>query len=443
MKLTIHHIIKDFLHKLTNKRVVVGFSWWPDSVATYTLISDYYLSQHRDLNQIYIAHFNHWVRPESVHEAEYIRQNYKNVIIWNYQWASSREKELRDARHKFFQQALQQAETRVLILWHNLTDRLETMIMNIERWAGINGICNMQMIDKKKFLLLDTYTIIRPLLEYSKHHIIQFCDGCALRYFTDPSNNDSTVSKRNRIRTNLIKPLERWNKKPLLRRREQYHNKIVSMDSMDFDDLFRYGLGDRDSIARRYHTFSRPVYENTQQVFVKNIKLPRYFGFDFIYQIPQTIHIYDLIRILKWIGEYQDITQKYLHDLLQFVRTRESGYKTIWKRKREISHWRTYLYLSNSHFDAWHVLQFWLQYEQKESFIHRQHKRTHATKKRVIRLVDLRNDHYNWKTVNKRFINNKIPRFLRHIVPVYSNGNYGDSLIYDFVIQHVWQYVNF
>jgi len=45
------------------------------------------------------------------------------------------ERDLRIARHAFFKHCMKQAQTKTLILGHNLTDRLETTIMNIQRGA--------------------------------------------------------------------------------------------------------------------------------------------------------------------------------------------------------------------------------------------------------------------------------------------------------------------
>lgn len=411
MNLILSTNIRSYLQSLNSKKVVIGFSWWPDSVATYALISDYYSSQNRNIDDIFLAHYNHWVRKESIEEEAYLKKNIHNLIIWTYQWISKKEMELRNARHIFFQDCMKKARTKVLILGHNLTDRLETTIMNIQRGAWANGIANMNMVDNKEYLLSSTYTIIRPLLPYPKHHITEFCNNRKLHYFIDHSNEDSSTSERNYIRKEYIKPLESGDKKNIEWWWQLNQSKLSYSDLGDMESLFDQYLQEkdiRDGIRRRYAVY----FDNPILLKPIPINIPSYAWFDYIYKLDNSIGEHECIYILKWIWEYNNISSSYIAWLLRFIRESSSGYKIIWKWKLYNCHNSLYLVLENKLFNPWQVLQFWLQY-----------------KNDIVRLVDSEKDIYKGKPINKRFINNKIPIFMRHLTPVDQQWNYNDNLI--------------
>jgi len=60
--------------------------------------------------------------------------------------------------------------------------------------------------------------------------------------------------------------------------------------------------------------------------------------------------------------------------------------------------------LENKKQDIGQVLTFWLQ--------------SNLEDKANIRMIDLALDYYNGKSINKYLINNKVPVFLRNLVPV-------------------------
>ncbi len=412
MLISLSPAIKSYLQDLDSKKVLIGFSWWPDSVACYALVSDYYISQWRDTHTIYLAHYNHNYRKESVQEADYIKKTYHNTIIETYTGGRFTEQALRDARHRFFRDCLNQVGSRTLILGHNLTDRLETTIMNIQRGAGANGIGNMQEIQKKEYLLKSAFTILRPLLHTPKHEIITYCKDRQLPYFTDLTNDDPQLSKRNIIRSKYIKPLEQGDLSPLKVRRDSTKSRLETHHHRDIDQLFDHYIKD-DTVwwgLRRWYEahWSNPIVSKPTQ-----IDLPSYFGLEYCYRLPESVSMDEIIDILKWINEYGDSNKNYLNELLAFHKQWKSWYKSIGKRKFYRCHWESYLILPNTLFNPWQVLEFWLQYDTN-----------------LVRLVDLKNDTYHGKTVNKRFINNKIPLFLRNTVPVDKEGWYKDNLIW-------------
>ncbi len=413
--------IINYLEWLENKVVVLWFSWWPDSVATYYVIKEYYEEKRRNINNIYLAHFNHGIRLESAQESDYIQSHYKNVVIWAYTGRNHTESHLRQARHDFFQQTLEQCKSQTLILGHNLSDRLETTIMNCERGCWTTWLMNMQAIDKKKYLTKMIHTILRPLLHIPKHVITQYCETNTLHYFSDPSNNDPSTSRRNAIRISIIKSLERNNIVPLVSRRMEIKSTVSAMVYQDMFELFNHYLAEPniwDGIRRWYAVlFDQQIVVPPK---VKKISMPEYFWMDYLYQLEWRPSIEDIIYLLKGIGEYSDIKASYLKELSEFSTTKQSGHKTLWKWILSINNGQIYLYLPNKKFDAWQALRFRLQYNKCD------------------RLIDLKHDTYKNKPISKRLINNKIPSFLRHLVPVYiNNSNWSTHYLDNLIIQHI------
>ena len=429
--------ITDYLQSLESKKIVIGFSGWPDSVATYHIISDYFLSQWRDVGDIFLAHYNHNMRSESAQEAEDIITHYPKVIIWSYKWSSHKEQDMRKARHKFFQQVLREVWSKTLILWHNLTDRLETTIMNMERWCDYNGIANMLELQHKLYLLDEHYIILRPLLYNPKHYIIQYCIDQNLSFLHDKTNDDISVSKRNMIRYTYIKPLESGNIDPINAWRQDIRHKFAYDEFLELDlyELFEILIKESDlwtGIASWYRIFFEGVYWDKA---TKIIYLPSYFGFDYIYYIEEELTTNRIVRLLNGIGEWWNINKPYLEDLLHFC-SRSSWHKQIGKRKLELAHGQLFLYLTNKEFDAWQVLTYWIS-------LMKGHQDFRLYEGFDFKLVDLQQDVYKSKPINKRFINNKVPRFIRHLVPL-KTDNWGNVYYLDnLIINHLyeWQYV--
>ena len=92
-----------------------------------------------------------------------------------------------------------------LLTGHNLTDRIESSLLNMLRGCGINGFLAMQVLEHHD--LLDRKQILRPLLNLSKEKIKNLTDELDIPYFNDESNFDNTTSKRNILRNKFLTPL--------------------------------------------------------------------------------------------------------------------------------------------------------------------------------------------------------------------------------------------
>ncbi len=178
--------LTDFKDK---KNLFVGVSWWPDSMyLTYKLLEVN--------NSITLLYFNHWTE-NSKNELNIIRNQFPNntIIVWTTSKILTTETEFRNERFSFFDDKISQW---VLFLWHHLDDRIETTIINNQRWCWIIWILWIKRTWKRV-----NYTICRPLLWISKQEILNQCDLLWINYNIDQTNFDITLTERNKIRQSL------------------------------------------------------------------------------------------------------------------------------------------------------------------------------------------------------------------------------------------------
>ena len=115
------------------------------------------------------------------------------------------EERAREARYNAF--SLDIAQNDILILAHHADDQAETLLLQLFRGAGIDGMAAMPSI--KKFGLGE---IARPFLELTRKTISGYAKMHQLSFVDDPSNLDPAFS-RNYLRNNIMPLLQdKWPK---------------------------------------------------------------------------------------------------------------------------------------------------------------------------------------------------------------------------------------
>lgn len=100
----------------------------------------------------------------------------------------------REIRYHFFETVRSQRGLNGIVLAHHEDDQLETILLNLLRGTGIEGMYGMS--EQRDWL-------IRPLLTYSRQEIAAFMEREQLTWRED-SSNASTNYKRNKLRHNLM-----------------------------------------------------------------------------------------------------------------------------------------------------------------------------------------------------------------------------------------------
>ena len=72
----------------------------------------------------------------------------------------------------------------------------------MRRGCGLNGLVSMK--HKQPHRLDTSIQILRPLLQYPKHHIMSWCDQLKIPYIVDETNTQSSVSLRNKVRNEVL-----------------------------------------------------------------------------------------------------------------------------------------------------------------------------------------------------------------------------------------------
>jgi len=183
--------------------VVVAVSGGPDSTALLHALAK--LRTELEIRLVG-AHLNHGFRgAESEGDAAYVRALCDGLGISNYCEyvdvpALSKRRHLsaqaaaREVRHAFLRRVATEVGARWIALGHNRDDRVETVLLNILRGSGLDGIAGLAAVDAPLF---------RPLLEVSRAEIEAYCASHSLHPRHD-SSNDKTDYRRNRLRAELL-----------------------------------------------------------------------------------------------------------------------------------------------------------------------------------------------------------------------------------------------
>lgn len=166
-----------------------------------------------------IAHCNFHLRGlESDDDAAFV-QEYADklgldVIITNFDTESyaqehglSIEMAARELRYRWFDGLCRTGGYDGVCVAHNANDNAETLVLNLLRGTGLNGICGMEEFAKNPY---GDSMVFRPLLGFTRAQIEAYARENGLQWRTDSTNLESEV-KRNLLRNEVFPLLERIN----------------------------------------------------------------------------------------------------------------------------------------------------------------------------------------------------------------------------------------
>lgn len=284
------------------EKIIVGVSGGPDSVCLLYLF--YKLQKQLDIS-LEVAHLDHMFRgKESREDALFV----KNLCIqWNIPFHEKRvnvpkyiektglspEDAARRARYAFYLAVKKETGAHKVATGHNRDDHEETVLMNILRGSGLEGLVGIDPVR-------DFY--IRPLIEISRKDIEEYLENNNIPFRIDSTNLEPEYF-RNRLRLELI---------PLIQKKYCPH----------------LGLSLRrlSEIARRDLSF---IDEETHKAFEKGVKIKdkrAYIDINKFIFLPEAIQ-YRLLRLVveHLSGDTKDFEYRHGDLLSRFIKTASVG----------------------------------------------------------------------------------------------------------------------
>ena len=111
------------------------------------------------------------------------------------------EKHAREFRYTFFETLIKEHGYDTLLTAHQLNDQLEWLLMRLSKGAGTSELIGLEPESPR-----NSYTLIRPLLAYSKEELLSYLQSNDHPYFVDESNSDEKY-ERNKFRKQFSDPL--------------------------------------------------------------------------------------------------------------------------------------------------------------------------------------------------------------------------------------------
>ena len=181
-------------------KIIVSLSGGPDSVALlHKLYKD---------NLTLAVHFNHHLRENANKDEAFcvdlcqklgveIKVIHLNVYEYVKTTKTTLEEGARELRYKYLFDILNETGFDKIALGHNLNDKCETILMNITRGTGIEGLNGLKD---------ETENIIRPLINLTKNQIYDYLKKNDLSYCIDETNLENNYT-RNKFRNIIIPEL--------------------------------------------------------------------------------------------------------------------------------------------------------------------------------------------------------------------------------------------
>ncbi len=223
---------------LRGASMIVAFSGGPDSSAL--LHSLHTLKDELGL-ELHAAHLDHGLRPDaSDADAAFAREFAASLGVpiavekadtraVQAERGLSTEAAARAVRYEFLSRLAAERGADCIALGHTRDDQAETVLLNILRGSGLEGLGAMKELSSKE-IGSRRVALFRPMLSVSRDEVLAYCAANNLNPRLDESNLSSEFT-RNRVRLDLIPKLQEYN--PAIQDALARLARLASLD-MDF-----------------------------------------------------------------------------------------------------------------------------------------------------------------------------------------------------------------
>lgn len=377
-------------------KVLVAVSWWSDSILLSTLLRNFFLHNNLNTNNIYFIHLNHNTRKNNIKDEIFIKEFFKwtNLIIKTRgNNLEKTENNLRNRRYKEIKKTAKDNKIDLILFGHNLTDRIESSMMNMLRWCGLKWLQSMWIIQNHH--LLDKQ-VLKPLLDLTKNEITLICKKYNISHIKDETNDDPKTSLRNLIRIKILPQIYKLSNKK---------NNLTNSFIKSFQNIY-WQLDQEQKNPNILKDMIKSPYRNCRFWYELNI----------FKKLINQEHLLDIIKKL-WI--YKNVNSNFIKELHNFILNKENWFKYFNQTYFWISHNKIYI--------IWASKNFWTKTIDKKLTINKLWKislwklNIGIDKKDLIWCI-LRFpqawDRFKNKTWNQYCISQKIPIFWRNFIPV-------------------------
>ena len=194
------------------ERVVVGVSGGADSICLLHVL----LELHEYGTDIIVAHLDHGIRgKEAKRDSLFVKrtaeslglkfeQGEADVPRFRKESKLTLEEAARVRRYEFLEETRVKYRADRIATAHTLDDQAETVLMRLIRGSGRKGLSGIPPVSNG--------VIIRPLIETPRREIEKYLVSNGIKWIEDSTNKLRTIH-RNRIRLDLLPELEKYNPK--------------------------------------------------------------------------------------------------------------------------------------------------------------------------------------------------------------------------------------
>lgn len=201
MKETVKNILKKYINISCETTLIVGFSGGWDSMCLLDIMNKL---SHEYGFLLVAAHLNHnWRGKESELEKErclaFCEENDITFISDTLEEGTkATELIAREKRYDFFKRCAEEFEADAILTAHTKSDNAETILYRIIKGTGLNGLEGIRELRD-----LAGFKVIRPILNFSRKDIEEYCIKNEL-YPNNDTSNANTKYARNNIRHNIM-----------------------------------------------------------------------------------------------------------------------------------------------------------------------------------------------------------------------------------------------
>lgn len=252
---------------------LVAVSAGPDSMALLSMCIEQGIS-------CVSAHVNYHHRIQAEEEESYIRlfceENHIPLYVRSepFAWEGNFEAAARAWRYDWFARLVKEHGYKGVLIGHHEDDLLETYFMQEEK----NLIPSYYGLREE--MMYQGILVKRPLLTYTKASLLQYCHQNNIRYYTDETNSDESLT-RNRIRKEIVSEMSRPERNMVLRE-IRMKNAVMQERSCRVNTMITDGRVRLD----RYRQLSE---EDRSALLRKVIEHTKHYSLDFIRQLDSVL----------------------------------------------------------------------------------------------------------------------------------------------------------